>query len=82
MHYVDQCPIYVCTLVPTHMVPDNEDNQVITELGRGLVRKEALELLAYSYTETKTGNFSISGSLELVSETFTVHVLMSAAYFA
>jgi len=34
-----------------------------TELGRGLIRKEALDLLGYSYIETETGNFSISGDL-------------------
>lgn len=74
VHYVDQYPIYTCTFVPSHMIPYNEDNFQNTELGVGLVRKEALDLLAYSYTKSETGSFSISGNLGLVSERYTVNV--------
>ncbi len=71
VHYVDQYAIYVCTLVPSQMIPYNEDVPLNTEVGRGLVRREALNLLAYSYTETDTGSFLISGDLLLVSERYT-----------
>lgn len=54
------------------MIPYNEDKFLDTELGRGLCRREALDLLAYTYTETKTGNFSVSGDLGLVSERYTI----------
>lgn len=66
VHYVDQYPIYVCALVPSHIIPYNEWKPLHTELGKGLVRKEALDLLGYSYTETEMGTFSLSGDLDLV----------------
>lgn len=75
VHYVDHYPIYTCAFVPSHMIPYNEDTPLSTELGRGLVRKEALDLLAYSYTETPTGSFSISANLELVRETYPKNLL-------
>ncbi|KAM0800716.1 hypothetical protein BDR22DRAFT_230643 [Usnea florida] len=65
VHYVDQYPIYTCYLVPSNMIPYNEDSCLITELGSGLIRKEALDLLTYSYTRSETGNFSIKGNLGL-----------------
>jgi len=68
VHYVDQCPIYTCAFVPSHMIPYNEGQYLNTELSRGAARKEALDLLGYVYTETEAGNFSISGDLELVHE--------------
>lgn len=82
VHYVDQYPVYTCFFVPSHMIPYNENKPSTTELGRGLVRREALDLLAYSYTETETGNFSISGDLGLVSERCTINVLRSPADIA
>ena len=48
------------------MVPYNEDKLLNTELGKGSIRKEALDLLTYSYTETDTGNFLISDILDFV----------------
>lgn len=75
VHYVDHYPIYTCAFVPSHMIPYNEDTPLSTELGRGLVRKEALDLLAYSYTETPTGSFSISANLELVRERYPKNLL-------
>ena len=68
IHYVDHDPIFVCHLVPSHMITYDGVEPLNTELGRGLIRREALDLLAYSYTETETGSFLISGHLELVSE--------------
>lgn len=82
VHYVDQYPIYTCTFVPSHMIPYNEDKILNTELGRGLIRREALDLLAYSYTRSETGNFSISGNLGLVSERYTFNILVPAADLA
>lgn len=75
VHYVDHFPIYTCAFVPSHMIPFNEDTPLSTELGRGLVRKEALDLLAYSYTETPTGNFSISANIELVRGSYPSNLL-------
>lgn len=68
VHYVDHFIIYVCQLVPPHLIPINERKCLNTEVGKGLVRGEALDLLGYSYTETDAGKFSISGDLELVCE--------------
>ena len=70
VHYVDDWPIYTCALVPPHLVPYGEDKATDTELGKGLIRREALDLLGYSYTELETGNFSISGDLKLVCEKY------------
>lgn len=68
VHYVDQNPIYTCTFVPSHMIPYNEDKILkYRARGRGLIRREALDLLGYWYTR-RTGNYSISGDLRLVSE--------------
>lgn len=80
--YVDRYPIYTCAFVPSHMIPYNEDTPLSTELGRGLVRKEALDLLAYSYTETPTGSFSISANLELVCGRYPSDLLRLPANLA
>ncbi|KAL8706837.1 MAG: hypothetical protein Q9225_007904, partial [Loekoesia sp. 1 TL-2023] len=65
VHYVDHHPIYICAFVPSHMIPYNEWKSLSTELDQGSIRKEALDLLGYSYRETGTGKFLISGDLEL-----------------
>lgn len=52
------------------MIPYNEWEALNTEVGGGSIRREALDLLGYSYTETETGKFSISGDLHLVCERF------------
>ena len=70
VHFVDQHAIYTCAYVPSDLVPYSEWKPLNTELDRSLVRREALDLLGYSYTETKTGKFSISDDLELVSKGF------------
>ena len=74
VHFVDNRPIYICALVPPHLVPYGEDKASNTELGKGLIRREALDLLAYSYTELETGNFSISGDLKLVCEEYSIQL--------
>lgn len=66
VHYIDHYPFYTCALVPSSMIPQNEWKPLHTELGQGLVRKEALDLLGYSYTETEGGKFSVLGNLEMV----------------
>ena len=81
IHFVDQSPIYTCALVPPHLIPYGEDKAMNTELGKGLIRREALDLLAYSYTETETGAFSVSGNLKLVCEKYSTHILGSPSDF-
>ena len=81
VHYVDEHPIYICNYVPSHMIPYSVDKFLNTELLGGLVRREALDLLAYSYNRSETGNISISGDLGLVSEKYTINVLFSFTNF-
>ena len=81
VHYVDEYPIYICNYVPSHMIPYNVDKFLNTELLGGLVRREALDLLAYSYNKSETGNISISGDLELVSERYTINVIIPFTNF-
>ena len=66
VHYVDQYPIYTCALVPNDLVPLDQRKFVTTEVSIGLVRREALDLLGYTYEEMSTGKFAISGDLEQV----------------
>lgn len=65
VHYVDHFPIFTCVFVPPHMVPYNEWKFLKTELHKGTIRREALDLLGYSYSEVGAEKFSISGDLEL-----------------
>ena len=81
VHFVDHRLIYTCALVPPHLVPYGEDKTMNTELGKGLIRREALDLLAYSYTETETGTFSVSGNLKLVREKHSIPILGLPADF-
>ncbi|KAL8656888.1 MAG: hypothetical protein Q9226_002469 [Calogaya cf. arnoldii] len=64
-HYVDNRHFATCSLVPSHMIPCEELEPLCTELGLGLVRKEALDLLGYSYEQTPSGQFSIAGDLDM-----------------
>ena len=66
-HYVDARLIYTCNLVPSHLIPQNESKPLSTQIGDGLVRKEALDLLGYSFSKTAQGDFLIQGNLDLVS---------------
>lgn len=81
VHFVDDRPIYTCALVPPHLIPYGEDKAMNTELSKGLIRKEALDLLGYSYTELETGNFSVSSNLKVVCEKYLIHMLGSSANF-
>ena len=76
LYYVDEYCIYVCNFVPSNLISVDEDNILNTELGSGLIRKEALDLLAYSYTRSETGNFLIKGDLGLVSENYIINALI------
>ena len=81
VHFVDHRPIYTCALVPPYLVPYAENKLINTELGKGLIRREALDLLAYSYTEIETGTYSVSGDLKLVCERYSIHMLGLSADF-
>lgn len=70
VHYVDHYPIYICDLVPPHLIPSSESKFLKTGVDVGLIRGEALDLLGYSFTETDRGKYSISGDLELVCKRF------------
>lgn len=65
--YVDEVPFYKFSLVPISLAPSVSEI-LATEIGKGWVRQEALDLLSYSYSETPSGHFSISGNLDFVSE--------------
>ena len=80
-HYVDQYPIYTCALVPDQLVPIDQRKFLTTEVSIGLVRREALELLGYSYEEMKTGTFAISGDLEQVCWIFSFRDLRPSLIF-
>lgn len=67
-YYVDHILTYTFNLVPSTLITSNESEPRFTEIGKGWVRQEALELLSYTYTETPSGHFCISGNLELVSK--------------
>lgn len=64
-HYVDSYEIYRLYLVPSFLIPSNESEVQNTELGKGWVLREALDLLGYSYSETASGHFSIPRDLAL-----------------
>lgn len=67
-HYVDNECFYIFDLVPEYMMQIREIRY--TELGQGLVKKEALDLLGYSFEQTPSGHFSIVGDLDLVRRDF------------
>ena len=75
-HYVDQDPLYTCALVPNQLVPLDQRRFLTTEVSIGLVRREALELLGYTYEEMNTGKFAISGDLEQVCRMFSFRGLL------
>lgn len=66
-YYVDHMLTYTFNLVPSTLITSNGSEPRFTEIGKGWVRQEALDLLSYTYTETPSGHFCISGNLELVS---------------
>lgn len=68
LYYVDRIVTYEFSLVPFSLIPSNEFLELrFTEIGKGWVRQEALDLFSYTYTETPSGHFCISGNLKLVS---------------
>lgn len=64
--YIDGYSFYEFDLVPSSLIPFNESQAQYTEIGKGWVRQEALDLLGYPYTETQSGHFSVSRDLEFV----------------
>ena len=70
MYFVDGDEFYRFYLVPWSMVPSNESEIKRTEIGNGWVRREALDLLGYSYSETLSGQFSIPRDLTIVSDSY------------
>ena len=68
VYYVNWEKVCTCDFVPKHLIPAGGDKFMSTELGKGWVRQEALELLEYSYSPTKTESFLITGDLQVVSD--------------
>ena len=50
------------------MIPSNKSEIKCTEIGKGWVRREALDLLGYSHGETLSGQFSTLRNLTLISD--------------
>lgn len=71
VHYVDRTPLFECELVPSYMIPLGESGPFHTELGKGLVRREALELLGYSFDDENNGQYLVKGDLKFVCSTFS-----------
>ena len=70
IHFVDQHIVYECQHAPLYRIPYDEREALTTRLAVGLVRREALDLLGYSYVTMKNGILSISEDLEFVSQDF------------
>ncbi|KAL8954310.1 MAG: hypothetical protein Q9183_007205 [Haloplaca sp. 2 TL-2023] len=66
-HYVDERPVYFNSILPPDLVSRPDRECATAEIGSGMVRKEALDLMGYTYTETPTGRLSISGDISFVS---------------
>lgn len=67
--YVDDREIYRFNLAPSSLLTPEDSLILHTEIGKGSVCQEALDLLGYSYSETPSGNFSIPRNLYLVRDT-------------
>lgn len=67
-YFVDKIEVYAFDLVPRSFIPASEREPQFTEIGNGWVRREALNLLSYTYTETSYGHYSIARDLDFVSE--------------
>ncbi|KAL8788755.1 MAG: hypothetical protein Q9195_007162 [Heterodermia aff. obscurata] len=68
LYYVDSTVIHTFHLVPPELINCAEPDPLFTEIGRGWVRQEVLDLLGYSYSETRPGHYSITSNLDLVRE--------------
>ena len=64
--FVDREYLCQCNLVPAHTFPSGRRKMFETELGKGLVRKEALDLLGYVYTESDCDTFIVRGDVAFV----------------
>lgn len=64
---VDDVAFYRINLVPEETIFEEATKTLSIEIGRSWVRQEALDLLGYSYSVTKSGDFSITGNLDFVS---------------
>jgi hypothetical protein len=78
-YYLDGIQFYRFYLVPSSLIPSTESEFLSTEIGKGWVRQEALDLLGSSYTVTPSGHFSISRNLEFVSDLFPVSISRTLA---
>ena len=67
--YTDRDQFFRFNLVPEWLIPPGGTKCQATEIDQGWVRREALSLLGYAYSETPSGRFSISGDLEFVCDT-------------
>lgn len=67
LQYVDQRVVCRFRLVPPWLIPSGEPEFLFTEIGKSWVRQEVLNLLGFTYSETQTGQFCVSGNLEFVS---------------
>jgi len=66
-HYVDGIQFHRFNLVPWRLNP-SDSTYMWTDIGKGWVRRAALDLLGYSCIETPSGNFRISRDLAFVSD--------------
>jgi hypothetical protein len=73
--YIDGHSFYEFDLVPPSLIPSNESEAPYTEIGKGWVRQEALNLLGYTYTETHSGHFSIPRDLKFVRVSLSLLIL-------
>ena len=66
-HYVDEYPVFLSSILPLDLASRSDYEYASAEIGSDMIRKEALDLLGYTYTETPTGKLSISGDISFVS---------------
>ncbi|KAL8869782.1 MAG: hypothetical protein Q9174_004014 [Haloplaca sp. 1 TL-2023] len=69
-HYVDEYPICLSSILPLDLASESDRQYATTEIGCDMIRKEALALMGYAYTETPTGKLSISGDISFVSNLY------------
>ena len=67
-YFVDHHEFYRFHLAPVFLIQSKNFEIQTTEIGKGWIRREALDLLGYSYSEAPSGYFSIPRNLEFVSD--------------
>lgn len=67
-YYIDGSIFYRFDLAPSMLMPSKASEITYTQIGKGWVRQEALDLLGYRYQETKSGHWDIHDNLEFVSD--------------